>query len=299
MPASNKKLYFIHIPKTAGTFVNTFLKEALGERFVREGHCVNTDIYPWFRRAWGEKCFQNVKREDCVVFSIVRNPFDLLVSMYSFGFPYWPPSLAAENVPFDWPFLSFKDFIYKLCKWDDYPWIYPPQKKSLFFQLFDREGNCVPDFILRQEELMEGLQELLSEIGVEKTVPKERINSSESRKEAPYAAFYDAELKELVENKFRNDLRVFGYNFDGHDGRTLFSLDGVSYSHEWGEYSGNVEERIPPVSDTRPQGSMENVNLHALKSDFLEKFPARLLIGEVGRRLKRKACASLPFWKAE
>lgn len=78
-------LYFSHVQKTGGTFAVRVLEDALGERFVREGHAVpGRCMRPCLKR-FGPALFTAVPRERCRVFSIVRNPFSLLVSMYRFG----------------------------------------------------------------------------------------------------------------------------------------------------------------------------------------------------------------------
>lgn len=106
---NNKLLYFIHVPKTAGTFVTRYLERELGERFVREGHTIPAVCFrPWMER-FGPAHFSGVPRDRCTVFSVVRNPFDLLVSMYTFGFPYWAPRYAPMCAQLDWPFTSFRD----------------------------------------------------------------------------------------------------------------------------------------------------------------------------------------------
>jgi hypothetical protein len=252
-----KYLYFIHIPKTAGTYVTSVLGASLGDRFVREGHCVLPNmIYPWFDRAWFTSIFGQVARYECVSFTVVRNPFDLLVSMYTFGFPYWSPRWANESQVINWPFRSFREYLYSLCKWPDYPWIYPPQKKSLFFQLFDEKGEFIPDYVIRQEYLMEGLSAMLQEIGVDAVLPFGRVNISKARRDVKYQDFYDHELKELVEKSFQGDLEFFGYNFDGHDGRVLFTLRGLRYDHRKGSYYGELPEVKLTRSSTIPSGVM-------------------------------------------
>lgn len=118
-------VYFIHVPRTAGTFTTRIMNAALGERFFREGHTVPACcMRPWLDR-FGPAHFTVVPRDRCTVFTIVRNPFDLLVSMYKFGFPYWAPRYAPMKSQLDWPFDCFRDFIHKIAKWRDFPWRCP------------------------------------------------------------------------------------------------------------------------------------------------------------------------------
>jgi hypothetical protein len=234
-----------------------------------------------------------VRREECTVFTIVRNPFDLLVSMYTFGFPYWPPRYASQRGQIEWPFRSFRDFVYKLCKWDDYPWICPAQKKSLFFQLFDDEGNALPDHVIRQESLSQGLTRLLEIIGTPAEVPERRVNVSRQAEAVRYQDFYDDELKQLVERHFGGDLSVFGYAFEGHDGRALLALDGVRYDHAAGCYR-DMAAPYPCSKSTMPlTGALADIDMHGIGAQVLDCFTGRQLAHELLRRLSRRFTMSM------
>ena len=277
-------LYFIHIPKTAGTYVTQTLAAPLGPRFVREGHTVPASILrPWLER-FGPAHFSTVPRARCTVFTVVRNPFDLLVSMYSFGFPYWAPRYARQHQRIEWPFRSFRDFVRRLCQWDDYPWIVPAQRKSLFFQLFDDDGTFLPDHVLRQENLSTGIAELAGIIGVEARPPEKRVNVSRT---AHYGDYYDDELVALVERRFGGDLEAFGYRFDGHDGRSLFRPDNLCYDHQNGVYHGLTGSR-PAYRGPPLTGRLADVDLHPWKDDVLSRFTGRALATECYGRLLRR-----------
>jgi len=277
-------LYFIHVPRTGGTFATRVLAEALGPRFVREGHTVPAGLLrPWHER-WGPEHFSSVPRESCTVFTVVRNPFDMLVSMYMFCFPYWGPRYANQRAHMEWPFRSFREFVRKLCEWDDYPWIFPPQKKSLYFQLFDLNGRFLPDHVLRQEELTAGLRALLRTVGAEVDIPGQRVNRSHS---ADYRDFYDNELVALVERRFAGDLQALGYSFDGHDGRAFFRLEGVRFDHLSGRYDGLQVRDASPRSV--PSGALTDVDMHPWGREVLSRFTGRQLTEELASRLLRRA----------
>jgi hypothetical protein len=106
--------------------------------------------------------------------AVVRNPFDLLVSMYLFGFPYWSTKDYGKKGYIEWPFKSFRDYVMKLCVWTDHPWICPQQKESLFFQLHDGNGQCLADAILRQEAIEAGLKALGRALGRDWHPPSDR-----------------------------------------------------------------------------------------------------------------------------
>ena len=277
-------LYFIHIPKTAGTYVTSSLVATLGAQFVREGHSVPAcALRPWTER-FGPVHFTSVPRSRCTVFTVVRNPFDLLVSMYTFGFPYWAPRYANQGQSIMWPFKSFRDFVSKLCQWDDYPWIMPSQQKSLFFQLYDDDGCFLPDYVLRQEDMAAGLSGLGDALGIDVHVPAHRINVSRTEH---YREFYDDTLISLVQKHFAGDLQAFGYTFDGHDGRVIFRPEAVNFDHAAGVYRGLTCN--PPIRRGPPlNGRLADIDLHPLSSEVLSRYRGAALVREFYFRLRRR-----------
>lgn len=276
MPAtSSSTLYFIHVPKTAGTYVTAFLHSELGATFVREGHTVAPGtLRPWMER-FGPCHYAEVARADCFTFSVVRNPFDLLVSMYMFGFPYWSPKYYAGTGCISWPFRSFRDYVTKLCAWDDYPWICPEQKKSLFFQLHDQDGRCFADLVLRQERIREGLKALGQVLGHDWDPPQEKVNTGSGHS---YMDFYDHDLAELVASRFARDLALFGYDFASHDERVAIKgadcrLDSSNTAF------ARTGMKLPELS-----GRLADQDFHAL-SDLPDQVLQLFTAKRIGRHL--------------
>ena len=267
-------IYFIHVPKTAGTYLSRFLTEQLGNRFVREGHTIPPHaLHPWTER-FGPAHYATVRREDCLTISLVRNPYDLLVSMYCFGFPYWPPNTYPGRAQINWPFASFRDYVTKLCAWDDYPWICPEQKRSLYFQLFDDSGSCLADLILRQEAIGDGLRMLGQRFGETWEPWEQRIKMSHS---LDYRNFFDESLIQMVTTRFAADLAVFGYGFDSHDGRQL--IDGRDIVASYNTAPARIV--TPPEAD----GSLSDIDFHNIEDVIIENVSGRELLRQLKRRL--------------
>ncbi len=198
-------VYLIHVPKTAGTYVTRFLEAELGPAFVREGHSVPKGcLHSWTERS-GPEHFTCVERSECFAIAVVRNPFSLLVSMYLWGFPYWPPGDFAGARVVNWPFRSFRDYVEKITS--DYPWIVPEQQRSLFFQLYEN-GALIPDMVLRQE----GLTELGKRLDRRWTPPAAPINAGRG---TDVRSFYDRDMVAKVERWCEADLEAFSYEFEG------------------------------------------------------------------------------------
>lgn len=129
-------------------------------------------------------------------FSVVRNPFDKMVSAYKHG---------AWGVV-DWRKESFEDFIISLL----------PGNKRELLDLFDRGKNhFVPwttlfdiddvDFIVRFENYNRDLSKALKEIGIKAKIPEENV----SRRNKKYRDFYTYKTRKIVEALYRKDLETF------------------------------------------------------------------------------------------
>ncbi len=109
------RFVFLHLPKTGGTFVSTVLRDLMsrtGNSFLEiEKHGGRRDIPAQYR--------------DLPVFGCVRNPFDLKVSRYCYG--WWKKNLDEEEMArgrasfAHFPDLDFVEFI----DWSDTccPWV--------------------------------------------------------------------------------------------------------------------------------------------------------------------------------
>ena len=77
-------------------------------------------------------------------------------------------------------------------------------------QLIDDDGNIVLDFVGRYEELQQSFDTISERIGLPAT-DLLRKNASEH---ATFAKYYDDELIETIGNYYREDLRMFDYEFE-------------------------------------------------------------------------------------
>lgn len=203
--------------------------------------------------------------------------------MYLFGFPYWSPRYYAGTGCVSWPFLSFRDYVTKLCAWDDYPWICPEQRGSLFFQLFDDEGQCFADLVLRQEAVREGVKALGHRLGHDWDPPTERVNATSSYS---YIDFYDRDLVGLVLRRYSGDLAMFGYEFASHDGR--ITIDGSACNRYRPAQGRTIDDLVLPKLSAR----LADVDFHARSEAVLQSYPTkqivRHLLGRVASRVARK-----------
>jgi hypothetical protein len=157
-----------------------------------------------------------------LTFAIIRNPFDLLVSIYFYKFPF--PNGEWDKRIFDirnYPYKSFEDFIRAFCSKGDFkvPNI-QPLRRNLFFQLFHSNGDPAVKCVVRYESYKEGVSRLCNLVGIEPKNLNYKYNTSGKRR-LPYGRmddyrmYYNDELIELVNNFCKIELELFGYEFDG------------------------------------------------------------------------------------
>ncbi|MGJ3244348.1 MAG: sulfotransferase family 2 domain-containing protein [Opitutales bacterium] len=221
-PSRRLKYVFVHIPKTAGTsFLRGFIQPH-EPHFKYAGHAWKE---PQRVRGWGSWMdpsraeqwdwlpgYGHHLAKGKPAISIVRNPFDLLVSYYFHG--------AVEKNHLGWAnvinihgFRSFREFILAYCD-PNFTWHLPALKQRLFGQLFDSSGVCLASLIIRQEELAEGLRQFarLHEMADPETLPA--VRPSLSREFEDYRFYYDSEMVELLTRKLHPDLEAFDYAFE-------------------------------------------------------------------------------------
>lgn len=185
----NKKAIIFMIPKNANRSLKKF--------FQNFGNL--SEKYPLKKK--------NLKDYLKVVF--VRNPYDRLVSAYNDKIkkPASSGVLASQKELYeDMPFSEFAESIFcKKVKYLDKH--FRPQT----FWLLDKEGNLIPDFIGKVENLKEDLEGACRKIGIKNNPPLPHINKSKRDKD--YRKYYDKKTKRLVEKKYAKDIKFFDYKF--------------------------------------------------------------------------------------
>ena len=196
MISHSLKFIFVHIPKTSGSSLALFLRNHTPHHISMEGN----DLYVRCERSGFEikhsplghyiKHYEDPNTgkslEDYQKFTIVRNPYDRMMSMY-----FWKDSKEMFN----------KEEFIKFVKWCGPGNIYQDQCDYI---LIDDKIMCD---IVYYENLIQDLRNLkcLKNINMD-NYPK--INVSNNRN---YRQYYDDELKELVYNKTKRDFDHFNY----------------------------------------------------------------------------------------
>lgn len=231
------KLFFIHIPKTGGSFVRSFLKQNnletnLGRENENWEHTYFAKCFEKYSfdkngdpQFFQPKSISKNELKEIKTFAIVRNPFDLLASAFFFE------GGKKDNV--GWGFVneinnikSFDSFIELYCEKQNELYWSEPFKKFLYFQMFNEKGECDVDYILFQENLNNNLIELSKEIGIEiKELSNKRINNS--NKEVNFQKLYNDNTRKMVEKKCKLELDLFGYDFNNKEKRSIIKAKDI------------------------------------------------------------------------
>ena len=205
------KFIFIHIPKCGGTSIESIFEPNAHIKNVNGKHNgVTWRKHMTFKTH--ELLFPDLG--NYFKFSIVRNPWDMTVSMYNY---MWHSNHSWPN---QWRLqlndqqknLSFK-------QWIKSPFFQTPTIRSADILLdggkdgefFDWviSSNWALDFILKFENLKNDFDIVCDKIGI----PHQRLPHYNKTKHKHYTEYYDDETREIVARKYAKDIEYFGYKF--------------------------------------------------------------------------------------
>lgn len=193
-PADRLNCIFVHIPKCAGVSVSRALFGCLGG-----GHTSLED----YQRIYSPREYAGKYK-----FTIVRNPWDRLVSAFLFlragGFNEEDRLFANDHLQ---AFDSFETFV---AQWVNsknimqYPHFYP----QLSFISVNRRPPKL-DFIGRFEQLEADFAKIARRLGIETKLPAE----NRTHRNRDYRDYYNAETMQIVGDVYRADIATLGYSF--------------------------------------------------------------------------------------
>jgi hypothetical protein len=184
----NGPYVFIHINKTAGTSIGN----AIGLP-VKHHQTAREIIAKIGRDKWNT----------AYKFTLVRNPWDKVVSHYQYRRKRNKTEVATRNV-------SFSEWVKKTYGPDKDPFFYnnPKAFQPQVEWLKDDQGRIAIDFIGKFESINDDFDQIKSIIGIEAELP--HLNAS---KRAGYQSYYDDETRQIVAQWFHEDIEAFGYSF--------------------------------------------------------------------------------------
>ena len=142
-------------------------------------------------------------------FTFVRNTYSHLVSWYRFHhsmdiqeFRKWVHNGFEVKWGRDW-----------LASWEEND----PLNQMTWIK--DKDGNVIVDYIGRFENLEEDYLDLCNHLGIEnpkklpKINPRTSIRNHQSLNNSDYKEYYDLETRNIVEEKFGEEIEFFNFEF--------------------------------------------------------------------------------------
>lgn len=208
------KFLFMHLPKTAGNSIQNILRQySEDEIFVGKAKQDGVERFG-VRSKFGtkkhsrlfeyKKLLDHGTYNDLFKFTIVRNPWDRIVSRYSFKNMEKEVHSKAdfetiEEAPFDRD--EFIKTILTTPTLESFLLENPPGGKLDF--LCDTDL----DYVIRFENLQNDFDVVCSRIGM----PKALLPVRNQSKHRDYRTYYDAETRDLVYRQHKNEIDYFGY----------------------------------------------------------------------------------------
>lgn len=213
MISHSKRFILVHIPRTGGTLVEAGISH-LG--IALQGKRNHGSLYFKHAAARDIKRMMGDQYDVYFKFSIVRNPWDWVVSNYAYnrglhrcyvaGTRYESmrtPGDAPVRIP-DWA----KDLSFD--RWLDW-WLTElnPSQQAL---LTDGADNLLVDEVCRFERLRQDVGEICRRLNVE-FIPR-AADTRGQRERADYRDYYTAATRARVATHFQPDIERFRYSFD-------------------------------------------------------------------------------------
>jgi hypothetical protein len=181
------KLLFVHIARTGGTSIERTL---VGDDWWHIEPETKHLSASQARSLYGEEIWR-----EYTTFSVVRNPWDRFVSMWTIGYWYMEDTHLAGVKP-----ASFEEFLRTLKP-------HPAEKHETFHQsrILDEEL----DFILRFETLQEDFSAMLAQ----RALPDRVLPFEQKSDRTAYREYYSPGMAEEIARTYRDDLERFHYSF--------------------------------------------------------------------------------------
>lgn len=183
-----RNFVYIHINKTGGSSIEKALHINFEHKTAREKKTELGD-YLWNTH---------------FTFTIIRNPWDKVVSHYYYRVMTNQTNLATDKVGFDeWVRLAYGEHN---KRYYDNPKMFLPQ----WDWVTDEGGNMILNFIGRYENLTDDFEYICRRINLHEQLSLPHVKRSNR---GNYRDYYNDDTKEIVRRYFMNDVENFNYLF--------------------------------------------------------------------------------------
>jgi hypothetical protein len=207
-----RRFFFIHVDKAAGASIQEALRKYTPQEardFLRRrqvwlgplnrlaGMSGRIQFREHVTASTIRRCLPPRLYRSMFKFAFVRNPWDRLVSRYSY-------LLRLKEHPRHEHVTHFAGFAEYL------EWEIRRGKMHQYDYLTDRHGKLIVDFFGKYENLHADFAKVCERLGLHAELA--RLNASPHR---DYRQYYTPATRDRVAREFARDIELFGYDFDG------------------------------------------------------------------------------------
>ena len=202
----NHRAIFLHIGKTAGFSIEKALGMGGKDYKVFDEEVVyglNKGVMTQHAKlSYIEQFLTDKQKKEYFKFTIVRNPWDRMVSAYHYLHDFHVKKFGDFE-----KWLEHKHDMVTNNKYREGSH-YTPQ-----VEFTHCDGQQVVDYIGRFEDLEGSYKHICNSIGIE-YVPLKKLNPSKSRKKSRYIEYYNQGTAKMVEDMYSGDIEVYDYKFE-------------------------------------------------------------------------------------
>ena len=197
---------FVHVPKTGGNSIQVVLKEYSNDEFITTPRQDGFHRFGVTNRTYGTEKHSPLSRYESALddatfcgmykFSVIRNPWDRVVSTY----------FSSHRKNLEWDRARFVSLVRKIGTLRYYICIRRDRGDSHKGAL-DKDIDC----LVRFEHLESDFRKVCRRLDIPEPESFPVRNKSERDH---YSTYYDRELREMVRAKFSDEIIWGGYEFD-------------------------------------------------------------------------------------
>ena len=216
MVINDLKCIFVHIPKTAGSSIERVLYPPLSRKSLAISAMSDTNLFAgwneehkfWMHHATMQQIndFYEKDVSEYFKFAFVRNPYERAVSDWKFlrgsSNKKWRSKTFLK-------YLNCDGYFKRMLSGEKNKSTRIDHIYRQYDFLYSKDGKCLVDFIGKFENLQVDFNTICDKIGI----PRKTLPYAKKQKYKHYTEYYDDETREIVAEKYANDIKYFGYEF--------------------------------------------------------------------------------------